>query len=100
MFREKIRRFHFVGIGGIGMSGIAQVLLEMGYKVSGSDLRENKNVELLRRKGAKISIGHKPENVEDVDVVVYSSAVSEDNPEIVQAKRMGIPAISRGGNVS
>lgn len=96
MFREKIRRFHFVGIGGIGMSGIAQVLLEMGYKVSGSDLRENKNVELLRRKGAKISIGHKPENVEDVDVVVYSSAVSEDNPEIVQAKRMGIPAISRG----
>lgn len=96
MFREKIRRFHFVGIGGIGMSGIAQVLLEMGYKVSGSDLRENKNVELLRKKGAKISIGHKPENVEDVDVVVYSSAVSEDNPEIVQAKRMGIPAISRG----
>ncbi|MEZ0361958.1 MAG: UDP-N-acetylmuramate--L-alanine ligase [Hydrogenobacter sp.] len=96
MFRERIRRFHFVGIGGIGMSGIAQVLLEMGYKVSGSDLRESKNVELLRKKGAKISIGHKPENVENVDVVVYSSAVSEDNPEIIQAKRMGIPTISRG----
>ncbi|MCS7285233.1 MAG: Mur ligase domain-containing protein, partial [Hydrogenobacter thermophilus] len=96
MFREKIKRFHFVGIGGIGMSGIAQVLLEMGYEVSGSDIRENKNTELLRKKGARVFIGHRAENVNSVDVVIYSSAVSESNPEIVQAKKMGIPVIPRG----
>ncbi|MGB9873751.1 MAG: UDP-N-acetylmuramate--L-alanine ligase, partial [Hydrogenobacter sp.] len=96
MFRERIKRFHFVGIGGIGMSGIAQILLEMGYEVSGSDIRENKNIELLRRKGAKVFIGHKEENVRQVDVVVYSSAIPENNPEILQAKKMGLPVISRG----
>ncbi len=96
MFREKIKRFHFVGIGGIGMSGIAQVLLEMGYEVSGSDMRESKNTELLRKKGARVFIGHRAENVNSVDVVIYSSAVSESNPEIVQAKKMGIPVIPRG----
>ena len=63
MFREKIKNFHFVGIGGIGMSGIAQVLLQMGYRVSGSDLRENKNTELLRSMGAKVFIGHREENL-------------------------------------
>jgi UDP-N-acetylmuramate--L-alanine ligase (EC 6.3.2.8) len=61
MFREKIKNFHFVGIGGIGMSGIAQVLLQMGYRVSGSDLRENKNTELLRSMGARVFIGHREE---------------------------------------
>jgi len=96
MFRERIKKFHFVGIGGIGMSGIAQILLQMGYEVSGSDIKENKNVDLLRKKGAKIFIGHKAENVENTDVVIYSSAISEDNPEIVQAKRMGLAVISRG----
>jgi len=96
MFREKIKNLHFVGIGGIGMSGIAQVLLQMGYKVSGSDLRENKNTQLLRSMGAKIFIGHREENVGDGQVVVYSSAVPEDNPEIQEAKRRGIPVISRG----
>jgi UDP-N-acetylmuramate-alanine ligase len=65
MFREKIKNFHFVGIGGIGMSGIAQVLLQMGYRVSGSDLRENKNTELLRSMGAKVFIGHREENLGD-----------------------------------
>ncbi|MFN3814025.1 MAG: UDP-N-acetylmuramate--L-alanine ligase [Aquificaceae bacterium] len=96
MFREKIRKFHFVGIGGMGMSGIAQVLIDMGYHVSGSDIKEDKNTELLRRRGARISIGHKAENVGDVHVVVYSSAVTENNPELLQAKNMGIPIISRG----
>jgi len=96
MFREKIRNFHFVGIGGIGMSGIAQVLLQMGYKVSGSDLKENKNTQLLKSMGAKIYIGHREENVGDGQVVVYSSAIPEDNPEIQEAKRRGIPVISRG----
>ncbi|WP_461828917.1 UDP-N-acetylmuramate--L-alanine ligase, partial [Aquifex sp.] len=77
-------------------SGIAQILLEMGYEVSGSDLRENKNTELLRKKGAKIYIGHSPENVGDAQVVVYSSAVKEDNPELLEAKRKNIPTIPRG----
>ncbi|MDQ7037654.1 MAG: UDP-N-acetylmuramate--L-alanine ligase [Aquificota bacterium] len=97
MLRERIKRFHFVGIGGIGMSGIARILLEMGYEVSGSDLKENKNTETLRRKGARIFIGHSPENVkDDVQVVVYSSAVREDNPEIKRARALGIPVIPRG----
>ena len=96
MLRERIRKFHFIGIGGVGMSGIAQILLEMGYEVSGSDLRENKNTELLRKKGAKIYIGHSPENVGEAQVVVYSSAVKEDNPELLEAKRRNIPTIPRG----
>jgi len=97
MLREKIKHFHFVGIGGIGMSGIAQILLEMNYRVSGSDVRENKNTQLLRSKGAEIFIGHSPDNVsENVQVVVYSSAVKEDNPEILKAKELGIPVIPRG----
>ncbi len=97
MLRERIRRFHFVGIGGIGMSGIAQILLEMGYEVSGSDLKESKNTEILKKKGARIFIGHSPKNVRgDVQVVVYSSAVREDNPEIKKARSLGIPVIPRG----
>ncbi|HIP43611.1 MAG TPA: UDP-N-acetylmuramate--L-alanine ligase [Aquifex aeolicus] len=96
MLREKIRKFHFIGIGGIGMSGIAQILLEMGYEVSGSDIKENKNIELLRRKGAKIFIGHSPRNLGNAQVVVYSSAVKEDNPEIQEARKRNIPVIPRG----
>ncbi|MFN3870063.1 MAG: UDP-N-acetylmuramate--L-alanine ligase [Aquificaceae bacterium] len=96
MFRERVKSFHFVGIGGIGMSGIAQILLEMGYEVSGSDLRENKNTQILRKKGAKVFIGHREENIGDAQVLVYSSAVSEDNPEIKKAKELGIPIIPRG----
>ena len=97
MLRERVKRFHFVGIGGIGMSGIARILLEMGYEVSGSDVRENRNTTLLRERGAKIFIGHSGENIkENVQVVVYSSAVKEDNPEIVRAKELGIPVIPRG----
>ncbi len=96
MFREKIKRFHFVGIGGIGMSGIAQILIEMGYEVSGSDVKENRNVKALREKGARIHIGHRARNVDGAQVVVYSSAVSQDNPELQRAKELGIPTISRG----
>ncbi len=96
MLREKIKNFHFVGIGGIGMSGIAQVLLQMGYRVSGSDLRENKNTELLKSMGARVFLGHREENLGDAQVVVYSSAVSMDNPEVRGAKERGIPVIPRG----
>jgi UDP-N-acetylmuramate--alanine ligase len=95
MFRGKVRRIHFVGIGGIGMSGIAEVLLNQGFEVQGSDLRTGKAVDRLRSMGAKVFIGHEPENVSGVDVVVKSTAVSMDNPEISAAIDAHIPVIPR-----
>ncbi|OCC14753.1 UDP-N-acetylmuramate--alanine ligase [Dissulfuribacter thermophilus] len=96
MYR-KIRKhhIHFVGIGGIGMSAIASVLLELGYKVSGSDIRHSSTIQRLVKLGAHISIGHKPENVHGADVVVTSSAVSKQNPEVLEAMRVQIPIIPR-----
>ena len=91
----KIEKIHFVGIGGIGMSGIAEVLLNLGYKVSGSDLRSSDTTERLVRLGAEVSIGHQAENLKNVDVVVISSAVHDDNPEVVEAKRLHVPVIPR-----
>ena len=98
MFKQRIKHFHLVGIGGIGMSGIAHILLDMGYKVSGSDLSENTNVKILRQRGAKIFIGHSEEHLpKETQVVVYSSAVNpERNPETLKAKKLGIPVIPRG----
>ena len=78
MFR-KIEKIHFIGIGGIGMSGIAEVLLNLGFKVTGSDLRETETTARLASLGAEIFYGHKEENVTQVDVVVVSSAVKSDN---------------------
>ena len=94
MFR-KIQRIHFVGIGGIGMSGIAEVLLNLGYKVSGSDLKAGPTTQRLEKLGGKVSIGHAAENVADADVVVVSSAVRPDNVEGVEAKKRQIPEIPR-----
>jgi UDP-N-acetylmuramate--alanine ligase len=91
----KIEKIHFVGIGGIGMSGIAEVLLNLGYTVSGSDLRGSDITERLARLGAEIAIGHKAENLKNVDVVVISSAVRDDNPEVLEAKRLHVPVIPR-----
>ncbi len=91
----KIEKIHFVGIGGIGMSGIAEVLLNLGYKVSGSDLRPSEITERLASLGAEIGIGHKAENLKDVDVVVISSAVNDENPEVVEAGRLHVPVIPR-----
>lgn len=91
----KIKRIHFVGIGGIGMSGIAEVLLNLGYTVSGSDLRESDTVKRLRDLGAVISVGHSSENVEGAGVIVISSAVNETNPEVIEARKRGIPVIPR-----
>ena len=91
----KIEKIHFVGIGGIGMSGIAEVLLNLGYKVSGSDLRASDTTERLVGLGAEIGIGHQAENLQNVDVVVISSAVSDDNSEVVEAKRLHVPVIPR-----
>ncbi len=90
------KHIHFIGIGGIGMSGIALILLRKGTKVSGSDLRENKVTADLARAGADIFTGHSPENVNGADTVVYSSAIKDDNPEMIEAKRRGIPVIKRG----
>src|SRR5579871_153975 len=92
----KPQPLHFVGIGGIGMSGLAEVLLELGYQVSGSDLRTSPTTERLRSRGAAISIGHAAEHVGAAKAVVVSSAVHSDNPEVLEAKRQGIPVIARG----
>ncbi len=86
---------HFVGIGGIGMSGIAEVLINLGYTVSGSDAADNANVKRLREQGAKIAIGHKPENIDGADVVVVSSAIKPDNPELVTARARRLPVVRR-----
>ena len=91
----KIEKIHFVGIGGIGMSGIAEVLLNLGYKVSGSDLRGSDITERLAGLGAEIGIGHQAENLKSVDVVVISSAVHDDNPEVIEARRLHVPVIPR-----
>ncbi|HKD79409.1 MAG TPA: UDP-N-acetylmuramate--L-alanine ligase [Candidatus Angelobacter sp.] len=91
----KIQRIHFVGIGGIGMSGIAEVLLTLGYKVSGSDLKTSSVTERLSEKGAIIFEGHRAENITGAEVVVASSAIRRDNPEIVAAHAQLIPVIQR-----
>jgi UDP-N-acetylmuramate--alanine ligase len=88
-------RVHFVGIGGIGMSGIAEVLINLGYQVSGSDLKESDVTRRLVSLGARVVAGHREENVTQVDVVVISSAVKKDNPEVVAARRRKIPVIPR-----
>jgi UDP-N-acetylmuramate--alanine ligase len=92
---SRLRRVHFVGIGGIGMSGIAEVLLTQGFVVSGSDVKESAVTRRLRERGARIVIGHEAANLQDAQVLVYSSAVSPGNPEVVEARRIGIPAIPR-----
>src|SRR5436190_4977330 len=95
MFRH-VKRIHFIGIGGIGMSGIAEVLCNLHFVVSGSDVRRSKNTDRLERLfNIRIAEGHSAENVQDAEVVVYSSAVKEDNPEVVIAKEKGIPVIPR-----
>ncbi|BDG02689.1 UDP-N-acetylmuramate--L-alanine ligase [Anaeromyxobacter oryzae] len=96
LFRSRPAKIHFVGIGGIGMSGIAEVLLNLGYAVSGSDLKESETTRRLAGLGGRIAPpGHRAGNVEDVDVVVTSSAVRRDNPEIAEARRRKIPVIPR-----
>ena len=90
-----VKRIHFVGIGGAGMSGIAQVMLNLGYRVSGSDLASNHSTQQLVTLGAAISAEHDENNVADADVVVYSSAIAESNPEIVAARAQRIPVVPR-----
>lgn len=94
MFR-KINEIHFVGIGGSGMSGIAEILLSSGYKITGSDLAESATVKRLRKLGAKVFVGHNPEHILGAEVVVISSAIQADNPEVIAARYRNIPIIPR-----
>ena len=91
----KIQRIHFVGIGGIGMSGIAEVLLNLGYKISGSDLKSSAVTQRLAGLGAQTFEGHQAANIAGADVIVTSSAISIDNPEVAEARRLHIPVIQR-----
>src|SRR5919112_5526663 len=93
--KHKVRHIHFVGIGGSGMSGIAEVLANMGFQVSGSDLRRSDATARLEEAGARVFEGHAAENVNGSHVVVRSTAVRDDNPEIVEARRRSIPVIAR-----
>ncbi|RYE94196.1 MAG: UDP-N-acetylmuramate--L-alanine ligase, partial [Oxalobacteraceae bacterium] len=93
--KHKIKNIHFVGIGGSGMSGIAEVLLNLGYQVSGSDLGSNAASQRLADLGAKVYLGHHEDNVSGADVVVTSTAVNEANPEVVAARTNKVPVVPR-----
>jgi UDP-N-acetylmuramate--alanine ligase len=93
--KHKVRHIHFVGIGGSGMSGIAEVMLNLGYEVSGSDLAENAATRRLAGLGARVDIGHRADNISEADAVVVSTAVKEDNPEVLLARERQIPVVPR-----
>jgi len=95
MFKKRDVAIHFVGIGGIGMSGIAEVLLNLGYHVSGSDQRASDTTRRLQALGGQVQVGHRAEQIQGADVVVISSAVRSDNPEVLAARRRNIPVIPR-----
>src|SRR3954470_12267103 len=95
MFRGRMRHAHFVGVGGIGMSGLAEILRTMEFEVSGSDMKPNDITRRLETMGVRVDVGHRAENVEGADVVVYSSAIDPQNPEILRARQLEIPIIPR-----
>jgi UDP-N-acetylmuramate--alanine ligase len=92
---RRINRVHFVGIGGSGMSGIAEVMLSLGYQIQGSDLKSNTQVKRLKSQGATVFIGHDADNIRDADAVVVSSAVDETNPEVAAAREALLPVVPR-----
>ncbi|MEI7640048.1 MAG: UDP-N-acetylmuramate--L-alanine ligase [bacterium] len=92
---QKVKKIHFIGIGGAGMNGIAEIFINMGYEVTGSDIKRSENTDRIKRLGGKIFIGHRAENVTQVDAVVYSNAVPDTNPEILKAKELKIPVMPR-----
>ncbi|MGA1295890.1 MAG: Mur ligase domain-containing protein, partial [Burkholderiaceae bacterium] len=93
--KHKVRHIHFVGIGGAGMSGIAEVFLNLGYQISGSDLSASAVTDRLQALGAKVAIGHAAQHTEGADCLVLSSAVSADNPEVMAARARRIPLVPR-----
>ncbi len=92
---SEYRKVHCIGIGGIGLSAVAEIFMSRGFEVSGSDMRESDITEKLMEQGARIFLGHRAKNVEDVDLVVYTVAVGDDNPELSRARELGIPTITR-----
>ena len=92
----KTETVHFVGIGGIGMSGLAMIMSSMGFKIQGSDISENKNIERLKVKKIKVILGHKKKNVQNCTILVISSAIKNNNPELLEAKRKKLPIYKRG----
>lgn len=96
----KKKRVHFIGIGGVGMSGLAMIMHSLGYEVSGCDISKSKYTELLEKKGIKVYYGHSPFHVKSVDIVVYSSAIPQNNPELLKAKELGIWVIPRAQMLS
>ncbi|HZS64021.1 MAG TPA: UDP-N-acetylmuramate--L-alanine ligase [Xanthobacteraceae bacterium] len=92
---QHIGPIHFVGIGGIGMSGIAEVLATLGYKVQGSDVAESANVKRLREQGVRVAVGHDAKNIQGAEVIVVSSAIKRDNPELVAARAQRLPVVRR-----
>jgi len=93
---SNVNRIHFIGVGGIGMSGIAWLCLKRGHKISGSDIKPSSIIDRLIKEGAEINIGHRWENVRGADMVVYSSAVISHNPELAEARKLNIPMLKRG----
>src|SRR5690625_4595276 len=93
--KHRIKQIHFVGIGGSGMSGIAEVLLNLGYAISGSDIQESAVTRRLARLGDRILIGHQAENVNGMGAIVISSAITNDNPEVLAARAANIPVVPR-----
>ena len=87
---------HFVGIGGIGMSGLSLIMKGKGFRIQGSDISENKNIERLRKEKIKIFIGQKKQNIKNATIIVISSAIKKNNPELAEAKRKNLPIITRG----
>ncbi len=93
--KHKIKHIHFVGIGGSGMNGIAEVLLNLGFQVSGSDLSDSAVTQRLRQLGAVVHVGHAEQNLRNADAVVISTAVGKDNPEVLAARARNIPIVPR-----
>ena len=98
--KHKVKSIHFIGVGGSGMSGIAEVLVNQGFEVSGSDLAESATTRRLAAAGIKVHIGHQPENVLEADAVGASTAVKEDNPEVIAARERKIPVVPRAAGWS
>ena len=92
---SKYKRIHCLGIGGIGLSAVAEILADNGHIVTGSDINKSEVTTNLENKGIKIYYAHDAENVEDVDAIVYSTAVSDENPEVIRAKELNLPLFSR-----
>ena len=99
-YRSRLSKIFFVGIGGSGMSGIAEVLINLNYEVSGSDISDSEIIDRLRSMGAEIHIGHASSNIDTADMIVISSAIDHDNPELIAAKLKGIPVLARAEMLS